>query len=136
MSEFDRLKAEGNALLKVGKLGDAIEKYTDAIAAAEDGKQTAVALGNRSLAHLRMGNAAGARDDAEACKVHDPGHPKAQYRLDQACKALAPSSASAAPPAVPAAAPAPAPPSATGSVLCSAAAELKEKGNAFYKKGH
>ena len=113
---FLRLKEEGNGLLASGDLKAAVKKYTEALSASqgidnykESCKAAAIALGNRSLAHLRLGNAERALADGEACKARDPTHQKAQYRIDQASKALADPSAPAAPALAPAPAPALAP---------------------------
>ena len=86
--EFERLKGEGNALLGAGELQGAIKKYTAALAASQgiaDYKgccqAAAIALGNRSLAHLRLGNAQQALEDGERCKTRDSTYRKAQYRI-------------------------------------------------------
>ena len=96
MDEFVRLKGEGNTLLDVGELQGAIEKYTEALVASqgisdykECCKAAAIALGNRSLAQLRLGNAQKAMEDGMRCKARDPTYHTAQLRIDEANKVLA-----------------------------------------------
>ena len=88
-AQFSELKEQGNALVKRGDFAAAVPVYSAALAC--DGitpQQAAVALANRSLAHLHSGNPNAAAEDAAAACARDPGYKKAQYRLAQAREAL------------------------------------------------
>eukprot|EP00937_MAST-01D_sp_MAST-1D-sp2_P004244 g4244.t1 len=139
-SSFAALKEQGNELLKSGQFAKAVQKYGAALAC--DGitsAEAAVALGNRSLAHLRGGDPEAASADAAGSLARDPSYSKARYRLAQAEKALAQAKATAT--AAPAAAPPP-PPASTAEAASKPAPELggeatalKEQGTAAYKAG-
>ena len=85
--DFEHYKNEGNSLLCAGDLEGAAVLYTSAYQAACDegnARGAAVAMSNRSLANLRMGNADQALADALMCKHADPTYAKAEFRIAQA----------------------------------------------------
>jgi hypothetical protein len=100
---FNKSKEEGNALLKAGKINGACKKYAEALDfCADDDKNAAVCLGNRSFARLQQGqflssSAQKARaseyfsealKDAEAAVSRDGTYAKAHYRKGKALEAL------------------------------------------------
>ena len=96
VATFLLLRDEGNDLLEAGDLQAAVKKYTEALSASqgidnykESCKAAAIALASRSLAHLRLGNAARALADGQACKARDRTNEDAQSRIDQAAQQMA-----------------------------------------------
>ena len=82
-------KAEGNALLKGGKLEAAAECYTRALDASPppDADERAAILANRALANLKLGSHAACADDCSAALDVSPRYVKALYRRAQAREA-------------------------------------------------
>ena len=82
-------KAEGNALLKGGKLEAAAECYTRALCASPspDADERAAILANRALANLKLGSHAACADDCSAALDVSPRYVKALYRRAQAREA-------------------------------------------------
>lgn len=68
---LDALKEAGNEAFKAGRIADAVEKYTEAIQAAEDNEtMRATLLSNRAAAHMKVRLATGPA--SPAC-LRDPG---------------------------------------------------------------
>jgi tetratricopeptide (TPR) repeat protein len=85
-----RLRDEANRYLLAGQNAQAAELYTEAIKALPHwAPETAVCLANRSAALLALGDARGARRDAELAVRHDCLYFKGHFRLAKALQALA-----------------------------------------------
>ena len=81
----DRLKDQGNALLKQGKAAEATLAYTAAIKAAP---YTAVLYGNRAAARLQCHQYCAALRDGQKCVALDPSYLKGYSRIAAALSAL------------------------------------------------
>ena len=79
------LKEEGNAAFKAGQYELAVEKYSAAL--GEDPKGYAI-YSNRSAAYLKLGKAAAALKDAEACITWKGDFARGWLRKGQAHEAL------------------------------------------------
>ncbi|XP_072971321.1 uncharacterized protein [Typha angustifolia] len=78
-------KSSGDAAFKLKDYQRAIDAYTQAI---ELDPNEAIFLSNRSLCHIRLGNADQALSDAKACRELRPDWPKACYREGTALSML------------------------------------------------
>ena len=85
---FLMLKDAGNAKLAADDVEGAVEMYTAAIEAATLPAERAVALGNRSLCHMKLDNAEAALADGKASHEADAGYAKALHRVEVAEAAL------------------------------------------------
>jgi len=74
----EKLKNEGNDLMKVECFSDAIEKYTSAI---DLDPSNAVYLSNRAAAHSKMGNHELAIEDCQRALYIDPKYSKVMGRM-------------------------------------------------------
>jgi len=77
----NKRKLEGNSALASGRVGDAIQAYSAAIAL---NPFDAVFWTNRAAAQANLSNWEQARTDAEQAVKLDANYPKAHYRLGQA----------------------------------------------------
>ncbi|XP_015122833.1 small glutamine-rich tetratricopeptide repeat-containing protein alpha [Diachasma alloeum] len=84
-SEAEKLKNQGNALMKEDKIHEAITLYTKAIEL--DGRN-AVYYGNRAAAYSKIGNHRRAIKDCETALTVDPTYSKAYGRLGLAYSSL------------------------------------------------
>ncbi|OLP99083.1 Heat shock protein STI1 [Symbiodinium microadriaticum] len=93
MAEADRLRQQGNAEVKIGRLRqhaylgsgrEAIELYTQALESMETQtgcREHAIILGNRCQCYMRLGRYRDASADAERAVEVDPSYAKGLYRL-------------------------------------------------------
>jgi tetratricopeptide (TPR) repeat protein len=84
IARADALKEEGNKLLVGGKYGAAAGKYTEAI----ELRPSAIYLGNRAVAYLKLESYGLAIADSDDALALDPGYIKAYYRRASANMAL------------------------------------------------
>ncbi|XP_063711922.1 small glutamine-rich tetratricopeptide repeat-containing protein beta-like [Symsagittifera roscoffensis] len=77
-AEAEKLKNEGNELMKVESYSEAVAKYTSAI---EHDPRNAVYYSNRAAAHSKMGNHSQAIDDCEMALRIDDKYSKAHGRM-------------------------------------------------------
>ena len=84
------LKLEGTDHLKAGRIKEAKEAYTRALAADPDRKHTeaSIILANRALTHLKLSEPQGCVTDCTASLEINPQYGKALYRRAQANEAL------------------------------------------------
>ena len=92
MDEGNALVAAATRLSKAGDANGAVANFRAAISKYDacvklDAKKTP-ALSNRALCRLRVGDAGGARADADAVLALDPDNSKAAFRRGQALEAL------------------------------------------------
>ena len=76
-SDFETLKAQGNAYLKNKETYKAIDSYSQAAAISPDNH---IIFSNRSAAYLVQGSVEAALADAETCLRIAPEWPKAYHR--------------------------------------------------------
>eukprot|EP00656_Telonema_subtile_P041684 TRINITY_DN4693_c0_g1_i2.p1 TRINITY_DN4693_c0_g1~~TRINITY_DN4693_c0_g1_i2.p1 ORF type:complete len:269 (-),score=39.61 TRINITY_DN4693_c0_g1_i2:155-961(-) len=84
MSQADAAKARGNEYFKKGKLGAAIEAYSEAIALNPSGVGSSVYYSNRAFANYKQGpeeRAADIEADCRKCLDLDPRSAKGNYYL-------------------------------------------------------
>mmetsp|Transcript_40073 Transcript_40073/g.93779 ORF Transcript_40073/g.93779 Transcript_40073/m.93779 type:complete len:127 (+) Transcript_40073:73-453(+) len=84
MAEADRLRQQGNAEVKIGRLREAIGLYSQALESMETQtgcREHAIILGNRCQCYMRLGRYRDARVDAERAVEVDPSYAKGLYRL-------------------------------------------------------
>jgi len=81
ISEAEKLKASGNALMSSKQYQPAIDAYTQAI---DLNPQNPVYFSNRAAAHSSLGDHSAAAEDAELALAADPGFAKAYSRLGHA----------------------------------------------------
>lgn len=85
------LKERGNKAFKAQQFAQAEALYSDAISECDqlhDPPDIHVLLANRAAARLRLGDGAGALQDASAAAAADPSYCKAHFRKGQALHAL------------------------------------------------
>ena len=88
---FSRAVEQGTAAMKAEKFADAVKHFSKAIdhaGAAPSVRDTAIVFANRSAAHLKLGDAAAAKADAEASVGRDGRYARAHTRLGLAVAAL------------------------------------------------
>lgn len=79
------LKDEGDAAFRSGNYEEALQKYTESL---RWHTRNALVWANRSAAHLKLGQADPALEDALKSRVLDPGYAKAWYREGHAYEAM------------------------------------------------
>ena len=82
--EADVWRERGNALARTGAWGEAATAYTRSL----DARPTAAAAANRAAARLKLGDCAGAVDDATLALSFDPHHLKSLERRAAAATVL------------------------------------------------
>eukprot|EP01052_Picozoa_sp_SAG31_P012994 SAG31_NODE_772_length_12197_cov_7.075963_3_plen_178_part_00 len=80
-----KLKEAGNAALRDGRIQEALEQYSSAIALNE---YNGVLFNNRAAAYLKLGNAAAALADAQQARALAPEWVKAFYREGECYMAM------------------------------------------------
>lgn len=88
--ELVALKAKGTELLKSGKLADARDAYSKALALDPDRKhaEAHIVLANRALTHLKLDNPKAAKADCTESIHLNPKYGKSLFRRAQAHEAL------------------------------------------------
>ena len=71
---YAALKSRGNACFKARQYDKAASEYSAALRCADTDAERAVALNNRALARLEMGECEGAVEDASAVIVLEPSN--------------------------------------------------------------